>query len=118
MGQVRGTFVTLLLMLITFGIYQIVYVYMLHDEMKRHTGRVVGGGIAVILAIFVGIVLPYMSSAEVGDMRQHGGREQRVSWKTGLWYFPGIFILIGPLIGFAKMNGALNDYWESLGARR
>ena len=36
---------------------------------------------------------------------------------TGLWVFPGIFILVGPFIWFSKTNGALNDYWRSLGAQ-
>jgi hypothetical protein len=40
-----------------------------------------------------------------------------VSGVTGLWYFPGIFLLVGPLIWFIKTNGALNAYWRSVGAR-
>ena len=39
-----------------------------------------------------------------------------VSAATGLWYFPGMLILIGPIIWFVKTNGALNDYWKSQGA--
>ncbi len=35
---------------------------------------------------------------------------------TGLWYFPGSLILVGPIIWFVKTNNALNDYWRSVGA--
>jgi hypothetical protein len=34
---------------------------------------------------------------------------------TGLWYFPGVLILVGPIVWFVKTNGALNDYWRSQG---
>ncbi|MEJ7628811.1 MAG: hypothetical protein WKF54_04395 [Nocardioidaceae bacterium] len=37
---------------------------------------------------------------------------------TGLWVIPGILIIVGPIIWFVKVNGALNDYWRSLGASR
>ena len=40
-----------------------------------------------------------------------------MSGLTGLWYFPGMLILIGPIVWFVKTNGALNNYWRSMGAR-
>jgi hypothetical protein len=40
-----------------------------------------------------------------------------VSGATGLWYFPGMFILVGPLVWFVKTNGALNAYWRAHGVR-
>ena len=60
--------------------------------------------------------MPYISSNEVGDLHANAGREKPVSAATGLWYFPGIFILVGPIVWFVKTNGALNDYWKSMGA--
>ena len=38
--------------------------------------------------------------------------------RSGLWVFPGIFLIVGPIIWFVKTNGALNSYWESLGATK
>ena len=83
--------------------------------MKRHSGRGLGGLVALIIAFFVGIVSPFLVSNEVGDLYAASGREKPVSAATGLWYFPGMFILIGPFIWFIKTNGALNDYWKSQG---
>ena len=100
----------------TFGIYGIYWWYATHEEMKRHTGTGLGGGVALLLAIFVGIVMPYITSSEVGDLRERVGQEKRVSAATGLWFFPGALILIGPFVWFIKTNGALNDYWKSMGA--
>lgn len=115
-GQVRGTGITLLLMLVTFGIYSLVYFYKTHDEMKTHSGQGMGGGLALVLALFVGFVIPFTMSSEVGALHSRAGRAAPVSVATGLWYLPGIFILVGPIIWFVKTNGALNDYWRSQGA--
>jgi hypothetical protein len=116
-GKIRGTGVCILLMFITFGVYSIVWYYQTHTEMKRHTGQGIGGGIALILALFVGFVMPYLTSSEVGDVYERAGQKKPVSGATGLWYFPGILILVGPLVWFIKTNGALNAYWRSVGTR-
>lgn len=115
-GKVRPTGVTILLMIVTLGIYGYVWFYFVHDEMKRHTGRGLGGGIAVVLAVLVGVVMPFLTSNEVGEMYEARREPPPVSTMTGLWNFPGAFIIVGPIIWFVKTNGALNRYWESLGA--
>ncbi len=116
LGRIRGTGVCILLSIITLGIYSLVWYFKTHDEMKRHSGQGLGGGIALLLAFLVGIVMPYITSSEVGALYRAKGQPSPVSGATGLWYFPGIFILIGPLVWFIKTNGALNSYWRSQGA--
>jgi Domain of unknown function (DUF4234)/Cytochrome b(C-terminal)/b6/petD len=115
-GKIRSTGVCILLAIVTLGIYPIVWYYMVHDEMKRHSNDGLGGGVALILAILVGFVMPYVTSSEVGALYARRGIKKPVSGTTGLWYFPGSLILVGPLIWFIKTNGALNTYWRSLGA--
>jgi hypothetical protein len=119
-GKVRGTGVSILLFIVTLGIYGWVWYYSVHEEMKRHKGGDgLGGALALVLAIFVGIVMPYITSAEVGELYERRGQPKPVSALTGLWSFPGIFLFfIGPIVWFVKTNGALNRYWESLGATR
>ncbi len=117
LGKIRGTGVCILLAIITFGIYSVYWFFKTHDEMKRHSGQGIGGGIALILALFIGIVMPYINSSEVGGLYERKGLKRPVSGATGLWYFPGIFILIGPLVWFIKTNGALNAYWRTQGAQ-
>jgi hypothetical protein len=115
-GKVRGTGVSILLYIVTFGIYGYVWWYLVHDEMKRHKGSGLGGGLALLLSLLVGIVMPYLTSDEVGELYERRGQKKPVSGLTGLWYFPGMLILVGPIIWFVKTNEALNDYWRSLGA--
>jgi hypothetical protein len=116
-GQVRSTGICILLTIVTLGVYALYWYYVVHDDMKRHTGNGLGGVVALLLAAFVGIVMPYLCSDEVGKLYENSGREKPVSAVTGLWYFPGIFILVGPIVWFVKTNGAINDYWRSLGAQ-
>lgn len=116
-GKVRGTGISMVLFFVTCGIYGVYYYYVTHEEMKQHSHQGIGGLVALLLAIFVGIVNPYLLSMEVGNLRSGRGQEQKVNGATGLWYFPGMIILVGPFIWFAKTNGALNDYWISQGAQ-
>jgi hypothetical protein len=116
-GQVRSTGVCILLFIFTLGIYGLYWYYVVHEDMKRHSGNGLGGLVALLLGAFVSIVMPYLSADEVGNLYENSGRQKPVSAITGLWYFPGIFILVGPIVWFVKTNGALNDCWKSLGAQ-
>jgi len=117
-GKIRNTGTCFLLMIVTLGIYGWVWYFKTHDEMKRHTGAGIGGGIALLLAIFIGIVMPFVTSNEVGQLYQRRGQKAPVSAATGLWaLLLGWFFFVGIIVWFVKTNGALNDYWRSLGAR-
>jgi Domain of unknown function (DUF4234) len=115
-GQIRRTGICILLYFVTLGFYSWYWWFKTHDEMKRHSGDGTGGGIALVLAIFVTVVLPFLTSYEASKLYERRGQQPPVSALTGLWYFPGMFIIVGPFIWFVKTNNALNDYWRSLGA--
>ena len=116
-GQVRSTGTCVLLTIVTLGFYTWYWFYKTHDEMKRHTGDGLGGGIALLLAILVGIVMPFLNSHEVGKLYERRGQAQPVSAVTGLWFLLlGWFFFVGAIVWFVKTNRALNDYWESQGA--
>jgi hypothetical protein len=117
-GQVRSTGTCVLLTIVTLGFYTWYWYYKTHDEMKRHSGQGIGGGVALVLAIFVGIVMPFLTSNEVGQLYERRGQARPVSAVTGLWaLLLGWFFFVGLIVWFVKTNGALNAYWRSLGAR-
>ena len=116
-GRIRPTGLTMLLFFVTLGIWALVYYFQTHEEMKRHSGEGLGGGIAVLIAIVFGLVNPFLLSHEVGQLYERSGRQPPVTALTALWFFPGMFILVGPFIWFVRTNRALNDYWAALGAR-
>lgn len=114
-GKIRGTGMCIVLAIVTFGIYSLFWFYSVHEEMKRHSGTGIGGPVALIISIVVGVVTPFITSAEVGGLYERAGQVKPVSGATGLWNFPGVFILVGPIVWFVKTNGALNAYWRSVG---
>ena len=116
-GQMRPTGMTILLFFVTLGIWGFIYYYQTHEEMKRHSGEGLGGVLALVLSIFVGIVSPFLLSNEVGNLYGRRGKEKPVTAVTALWFFPGILILVGPFIWFVQTNNALNEYWRSVGAQ-
>jgi hypothetical protein len=115
-GVIRPTGVTILLTIVTLGFYSWYWFFKTHEEMKRHSGQGLGGPLALVIAFFIGIVMPYLTSNEVGELYARRGQHPPVSGLTGLWYFPGVFLVIGPIVWFVKTNKALNAYWRSLGA--
>jgi hypothetical protein len=118
LGKIRDTGTCFLLTIVTLGIYTFVWWYRVHAEMRRHSGNGLGGGVALLLAIFVGIVMPFLTSNEVGHMYSLRGQRQPVSAATGLWFLLlGWLCFVGAIVWFVKTNSALNDYWRSLGAR-
>ena len=112
-GTVRSTGTCILLYIVTLGFYGLYWWYRVHEDMKRHTGRGLGGVVALILGIFVGFVMPFFTSSETGNMQEAGGRPRTVQGLTGLWI---LLPLVGAIVWFVKTNGALNDYWRSRGA--
>jgi len=116
-GRMRPTGMTILLFFVTFGIWGFIYYFQVHEEMRRHSGQGLGGVLALVIAIVFGIVSPFLLSHEVGQLSERRGQRPQVTALTALWFFPGIFILVGPFIWFVRTNNALNEYWRSLGVR-
>ena len=112
-GETRSIGKSILLAFVTLGIYCLYWTYKTHEEIKLRSGQGLGGGIGLVLYIFVGIATPFIIAAEVKTMLEGDGRESRVSAVTGCWI---LLPLAGPFIWFAKVQGQLNDYWRSLGA--
>ena len=117
-GKIRSTGTCILLTVVTLGFYSLYWYYKTHDEMKRHSGSGLGGGLALVLAIFVGIVMPFVTPNEVGGLYERRGQAKPVGAATGLWFLLlGWFFFVGAIVWFVKTNGALNAYWRSVGAQ-
>ena len=117
-GTIRSTGTCILLTIVTLGFYTWYWYYKTHEEMKQHSGAGIGGAVALILAIFVGIAMPFLSSHEVGGLYERRGQAKPVSATTGLWFLLlGWLFLIGAIVWFVKTNNALNEYWRSVGAQ-
>ena len=115
LGQPRGIGFGILMSIITLFFYTYYWSYKTFEEMKQHrNGQGIGGAIALVLMLVGGsIAIPFFAGSEVGQMYAEDGREKPVTGQTGFWILRP---LIGNIVWFVKVQGALNRYWESKGA--
>jgi hypothetical protein len=64
----------------------------------------------------IGVVTPFLLPQEIRKMYEQDGKTSPVSGMTGLWVWPGVFIIIGPIVWIVKVQGALSAYWRAKGA--
>src|SRR4051812_32474479 len=64
-GRIRGTGGCIALSIVTFGFYTLYWFYKVHSEMKRHSGQGIDGGIALVLAFFLRLIMPFITSSEI-----------------------------------------------------
>ena len=114
-GQIRGIGVSILLAIVTLGIYAYVWVWKTHDEIKRNSGVGVGGPLGFLI-FFVGSPVTYfLLPSEIRQMLERYGQPSRVLGVTGLWL---LLPIAGPFVWFVKVQGQLNDHWRALGATK
>jgi len=109
-GEPRSWVVVFLLTLITCGIYGLFWQYRVFEDNKRYSGEGVGGAVGLVIALLIGIVNWFLLPAEIGKIQERRGQEQRLSGLTGFW---NLIPLVGFLIWLAKVQGAMNEFWES-----
>jgi Domain of unknown function (DUF4234) len=113
LGQRRGILFVLLIGLITLGIYTLYWAYKTQEEMKQHTGDGLGGVLGLVVWIIVSPVSAFVIPSEIGKMYNRAGRTSPVTGWTGLWFFPFGVLIIPLIVWFVKVQGALNQYWQS-----
>ena len=114
-GKIRNWVAVALLGLITCGIYLWFWAYFVFDENKRHSGDGVGGVAGCLLEIFLPIVNIFLLPAEIGNMYAKAGKEKPVTGLTGFW---NLIPLVGFFIWVYKVQTAMNERWEEMGAVR
>ena len=112
-GQTRSIGLSILYAIITLGIYALVWVYKTHNEIKRYSGNGVGGVVGLVIYLVISPVTYFIVPSEVRYMYEDlDGGTSPVRGITGLWI---LLPLIGSIIWFVKVQGALNRYWQSKG---
>ena len=109
-GTVRSPVAVILLTLITLGIYGLYWQYSVFKDLKEYTGEGIGGGLALLFAFLVGIVNIFLLPVEIGGMYRRDGQEAPVTGVTGCWIF---LPLVGWFIWLVKVQGRMNEFWES-----
>ena len=109
-GRQRSIGVSILLAIVTLGIYTFAWTFMTQDEIRRYSGIGVGGGIGLLIYFFFSPVTWFLVPSEVTQMYEMSGARSPVSAVTGLWI---LLPLVGPFVWFIKVQGALNTFWAS-----
>ncbi len=112
-GHVRSPVAVILLSIITIGIYALYWEYASFKELKDYSGEGIGGWIGLLFAILLSIVNAFLLPSEVGRLYARSGRQSPVSGLTGFWV---LIPIVGGIIWVVKVQGRMNDYWESLPA--
>ena len=109
--QPRSIGKSILLAVVTLGIYTFVWTYKTHLEMKEYSGEGIGGVLGLVIYILVSPVTYFVVPSEVRrNLYEAAGLASPVKGVNGLWV---LLPLIGSLIWFFKVQGALNEYWTS-----
>ncbi len=109
-GQERGVGITILLTIVTLGIWGMVWTYQNAKEFKTYSGKGLGGGIHLLIVFFIGFLTPFLLASEVEDLYQSDGREPPVSALTGLWI---LLPFVGGIVWYVKVQQAINSFWAT-----
>ena len=113
-GETRSIGLSILWYFLTLGFYSWYWVYKTQEEVKRYSGNGIGGVLGLVIVILLGIVTFFVVPSEVRYMYEDlDGEKSPVRGTTGFWVFLPI---VGWIVWFVKVQGALNRYWESKGA--
>jgi hypothetical protein len=113
-GETRSIGLSFLWFILTLGIYGIYWTYKTHNEIKRYSGNGIGGVLGLVIYIIISPVTFFVVPSEVRYMYEDlDGGTSPVRGITGLWI---LLPILGAIIWFVKVQGALNRYWQSKGA--
>jgi hypothetical protein len=105
---------TILLMIVTLGIWGFFWTYRTNEDLKRYNGDGLGGWLGVVIYFLLNIILMFTIPNEIKNAYERDGRSSPVSALWGLWF---LLPIIGHIVWYLKVQGALNDFWRSKGAR-
>ncbi len=104
----------ILLTIVTCGIWSILWSYRAGEDLKGYNSDGLGGVLCVVIAILLSPVLMFTFPNEIKNMYERDGRTSPVTALWGLWF---LLPIVGNIIWYLKVQGALNDFWLSKGAR-
>jgi hypothetical protein len=112
LGKRRSAGLVLLLSIVTCGIWIFVWSYQNGDELNRWSGKGLGGGLYLVITIFVSPVTMFLLAGEVEQLYRDDGQEPPITTLWGLWF---LLPLIGNIIWYLRIQDAINVYWTAHG---
>jgi len=111
-GRPRSVGLTILLSIVTLGVWTWVWSYWNGDEIKTYRGEGLGGVAYLLFTIFFAPVTMFLAASEVERLYRQEGEEPRITALWGLWF---LLPLIGNIIWYVRIQDAINVYWAAHG---
>lgn len=112
-GSPRSTGLTIVLTIVTLGLWAWVWSYQNGRELKEHARTGLGGAAYLVITIFLSPLTMFLMASEVEQLYRREGKEPPITTIWGLWF---LLPLIGNVIWYVRIQRSLNDYWTSHGA--
>jgi hypothetical protein len=113
-GRTQNAGTVILLTIVTLGIYSWIWTYRQFEDFKRYSGQGLGGGLGVVLGIFVNPVVWFMIPLELKNLHEAEGEQSPVDAIWGLWF---LLPIVGNFIWYLKMQDVINNFWTRRGAQ-
>lgn len=111
-GKPRSTGLTILVAIVTFGIWTWIWSYWNGEELKSFRRDGLGGVAYLLITLFIAPVTMFLMASEVEQMYREAGEEPRITTLWGLWF---LLPLIGNIIWYIRIQGAINSFWQERG---
>ncbi|RPI23629.1 MAG: DUF4234 domain-containing protein [Actinobacteria bacterium] len=111
-GKPRSIGLTILLAIVTLGIWTWVWSYWNGEELKSYRKQGLGGVVYLIFTIFISPVTMFVLANEVENLYVEEGEHPPVTTLWGLWF---LLPLIGNIIWYVGVQGAINRFWQARG---
>ncbi len=112
-GQQRSIGKWILLTIVTLGFASYFWTFMTHDEVQKYRGQGLGAGLGLVIYFQFCPATWFILATEVASLYAEDGRPAPFTWKIGLWV---LLPIVGAIIWFSTVQGALNEFWGSKGA--
>ncbi len=111
-GIPRSTGLTILVSIVTFGLWTLIWSYWNGEELKSYRRDGLGGVAYLLITLFISPVTMFLMASEVEKLYREAGEKPRITTLWGLWF---LLPLIGNIIWYVQMQTALNDFWQARG---
>jgi hypothetical protein len=114
-GTPRSVGLTILISIVTLGIWTWVWSYMNGEELKNYRRDGLGGVAYLLFTIFISPVTMFLMANEVEQMYREAGEEPKITTLWGLWF---LLPLIGNIIWYVRIQNAINEFWQARGGSK
>jgi hypothetical protein len=112
-GRPRSTGLTILVTVVTCGLWSIIWSYWNGEELKNYRRNGIGGVGYLLITFFISPVTMFLMASEVEQMYREAGEEPPITTLWGLWF---LLPIIGNIVWYVTIQSALNGFWQARGA--